>query len=210
MTGLRIARNDPALAHAAARGEVRNLRAGTALLIKRLERMTPKQGAVAVAVHFGPLVLLEQVTRVIGSRPKGRWLVLDAALDGHDLVLLRIEMDKYGWSVTEGHMRLSSHCVARLAQRTLGTADIRAAASVLRLHCAAALINGRDVIDGGTLFTCTADGALIWRRQAPDLYAATWLAADSMADPTLSALCQRSGIGIAARVNNQQGQQHED
>jgi hypothetical protein len=204
---IRIAANDPTLAHAMSSAEIETLRRGSAILFTRLDRRM-KVGAISKALraHFGALLLDEQIDRAYGSRAKAQWFVLDAMsrywflndalgdefLYPNDLVVGKLVYDRNGLHWKRPPLQLSPHVVARFFQRTQRHSDIRGIA-LLKRHINTAwekLVNNETMKPGDEKATTTAEGAMMWRaipsRLNPYLLRAmTWISAETAVDPVL-------------------------
>ena len=162
---IRIAGNDPTLAHAIAKREVSTLDRRSAKLFDRIVKMSGKQAHAAIRAHYGDLLLHEDVKRLNGSRQRATWWVLDADEGTDDLVvamiLLRMEGDYRTWDAQRMGVSMSHHCVARILQRTVGHDNVRAAGEMLRQHVTVAG-NGliTDMKIGDRYVTASKEGAL--------------------------------------------------
>jgi len=196
MPDVRIAGNDPALAHAVARHGIGKLGSRSERLRERLHGLTDKQAGRVLRAHFGDLLIAENLERLSGTRSCATWVALDA--EGEDLVPVRIVLRRTHHycegSVAALCLRLSSHCMARILQRTLHIGDVRASGSLLAWHIAEAsrLIEADAVQVGDTVATASPEGALLWAAYAmPELrlHGQTWVAADTADDPGIRAAC---------------------
>ena len=196
---VRVAPNDPGLAHAVSRAGIGHLADRSAALYQKLHRKSVKDVSSILRCHFGGLVLIENIGRAIGSRANALWVVLDADRDGEGLVPLRVVV-RYARGfgalvVTEYRLRVTLHTVARILQRTLGHGDITAAGPLLLHHLAQA----HEIVDAGTLHrgdlvrTASPEGALLWEARKIDgkliLRAQTWIAADNADDEQVRTDC---------------------
>lgn len=191
----RIAANDPTLAHVMANGQIKRLRDETQKLVERLQSLQGKtsvrDGAQMLKKHFGKLLLIEDVVRLSGSRPKGRWLALDANVDGgSDMVVVLVGIDRHGWTCRDTLLRLSSHAVARLMQRTTGSSSLDRFAEVLHHHIVSVLPVSASILSGHRITSVSRSGAMIWLPYEGGLRGTTWLAADSMSDEKLAQRCR--------------------
>ncbi len=205
---LRVAPNDPTLAHVVARAGIGALADRSAALYERLHGQGVKDAARILRRHFGDLVLVENIGRAIGSRANALWVVLDADRDGEGLVPLRVVV-RYargfgGLTVTEYRLRITAHTVARVLQRTLGRADIKATGPMLLHHLGQAqeLVDRDTLRLGDRVQTASSDGMLLWQARAVDakliLQAKTWLAADNP-DPRIGAACTEWATSVQRR-----------
>jgi hypothetical protein len=207
-----IAANDATLAHAAAYGRIKELRGSTKRLFDRVHALKGKtavrDGARMVEDHFGKLVLFRDIDRLRGSRPSARWMVLDANVDGgSDMVAVLIAVDAYGWCVRDLAIRLASHTVARLMQRTTKHSSLQRFAVVLRHHLLAVLPQTLSLPEGFTLTTVSGAGALVWVPHADGVRGVTWLGADTIVDPTIAEMCREAGdTKIGVRVKKMTGE----
>ena len=207
---LRIAGNDPGLAHAASRAGIEALANRSAALFARLRGKGVKDISRILRRHYGELLLVEQIGRAAGSRANGLWLVLDADRDGEGLVPLRIVLRyAYGFGslkVGEYALRLTAHTVARILQRSLHCAGIRAAGPMLLHHLAqaSALIDGDALRHGDQVRTASPEGALLWEARRIDgkliLCGQTWIAADGADDARLRAACAAWATEVQPRA----------
>jgi hypothetical protein len=192
-----IAANDPTLAHAIAYGRIKQLRGDTGKLFDQLQTMKGKtkvrDGAKMVETHFGKLILFSDVTRLKGSRPKARWLTLDANVDGgSDMVAVLVEVSSHGWDFLDLNVRLTSHLVARLMQRTTKHSSLQRSAEVLRFHIIAAMPLSKN-LEGRSLTTANGSGALIWVPHEGGIRGMTWIGAETITDPRLAKICRDAG-----------------
>jgi hypothetical protein len=213
-TDFKIASNDATLAHAAAYGQIKQLRGDTKLLFNRVHALDGKtsvrEGARLVEAHFGKLVVFRDIDRLKGSRPRARWMALDANVDGgSDMVAILVSVDSYGWSVRDLSIRLAAHTVARLMQRTTRHSSLQLFGAVLRDHILAVLPKAADLDDGHTLTTATGAGALIWvphNDGVRGVRGVTWLGADIIVDRHIASLCSEAGdTKIAVHVEKMNG-----
>jgi hypothetical protein len=206
---LRVAPNDPTLAHVVARAGIEALADRSAALYERLHGQSVKDVARILRRHFCDLVLIEDIGRAIGSRANAVWVVLDADRDGEGLVPMRVVV-RYahgfgGLTVTEYRLRITAHTVARVLQRTLGHGDIKAAGPMLLHHLAQAV----EQFEAGTLRrsdqvrTASPEGALLWESRNVDgkliLRGQTWIAADNADDEQLRADCATWATSVQRR-----------
>jgi hypothetical protein len=199
-----ISSNDATLAHAAAYGRIKELRGSTKRLFDRVHALKGKtavrDGARIIEAHFGKLVLFRDIDRLRGSRPSARWMVLDASVDGgSDMVAVLVSVDPYGWLVRNLALRLASHTVARLMQRTTKHSSLQRFAVVLRHHLLAVLPQTLRLPEGHTLTTVSGAGALIWVPHAEGVRGVTWLGVETIVDPVIAGMCVEAGdtkIGI--------------
>jgi len=212
---IRIAGNDPTLAHAIAKREVATLDRSSARLFERLVKMSGKQAHAAIHKHYGDLLLHESIKRLNGSRQHATWWVLDADEDTDDLVvamiLLRMEGDYRTWDAQRMGVSMSHHCVARVLQRTVGHDSVRAAGEMLAKHVTVAG-NGlvTDMKVGDRYVTASKEGVLLWGAQpgatAPCVIRAhTWIARHTAVDPALISLCaaaEQRGRTIGQHARN--------
>jgi hypothetical protein len=199
-----IASNDATLAHAAAFGRIKQLRGDTKKLFDKIQSLDGKtsvrDGARMVEAHFGKLLVFRDIDRLRGSRPRARWMALDANVDGgSDMVAILISVDSYGWSVRDLCIRLASHTVARLMQRTTRNSSLQRFGEVLRYHILAVVPKACDVPEGHTLTTTSGAGALIWVPHKDGVRGVTWLGADTIVDRHIASMCREAAdekIGV--------------
>lgn len=209
----RIAPNDPTLAHAAAYGQIKRLRVETEKLHERLQELEGKtqvtRGAAMIRKHFGKLILMESITRLKGSRPKARWLALDANVEGGgDMVLVIVEADKWGWALRDLMLRLSPHAVARLMQRTTGSSNLERFAQTLRHHILTVLPIMSRTPEDHSVTTASGSGAMIWVPHGEGFRGVTWLSVDSMTDEKMAEMCRNAGATrIAVLISRMTGEQ---
>jgi len=192
-----IAANDATLAHAAAYGRIKQLRGDTKRLFERIVALDGKtsvrDGAHMVEEHFGKLVIFRDIDRLRGSRPRARWMALDATVDGgSDMVAILIGVDSYGWLVRDLSIRLAPHTVARLMQRTTKHSSLQRGADVLRHHILAVIPKATELPEGHTMTTATGAGALIWVPHKEGVRGVTWLGADTIVDRYIAKLCSEA------------------
>lgn len=198
MKDFSISPNDPKLAHAAAYGQIKQLRGDTKKLFDKIQALEGKtadrDGAKMLQAHFGKLIVTADVIRLKGSRPKAWWLVLDANVDGgSDMVAILVELDKHGWDVRDLRVRLTSHAVARVMQRTTKTSSLQRGGEVLRYHILAVLPAMQDLPEGHAVTTVSGSGALIWMPHDDGVRGATWLGIESIRDASLAKMCRDAG-----------------
>ena len=171
---LRIAGNDPTLAHAASRAGIVALADRSAALYERLYRKSVKEIARILRQHYGALLLIEEIGRAGGSRAHATWIVLDGGPAGEDLVPSAHHASicrGYGeLTVSNFSLRLTAHAVARILQRTLHHAEIRSAGPMLLHHVAqaSALIEGDTLRRGDRVHTASPEGVLLWEARRVD------------------------------------------
>jgi hypothetical protein len=199
-----IAANDSTLAHAAAFGRIKELRGATKRLFATVHALDGKtsvrDGARMVEAHFGKLLIFRDVDRLSGSRPRARWMALDANVDGgSDMVAILISVDSYGWSVRDLRLRLAAHTVARLMQRTTKHSSLQRFGEVLRHHILAVLPKATELPADHTLTTTSGAGALIWVPHEEGVRGVTWLGADTIVDSYIAGMCRTAAdtkIGV--------------
>ena len=184
---LRVAPNDPALAHGHARFAIAELADRVRHLERRLIALSVKDASRVLRQCYGPMVLCENIVRATGSRARATWVALDS--DGDELVPLCIRRWNHGnfarLTADALPIRIRRHALARLFQRTAGVADMGAVAPLLTPHVTAALVAvAAGVVDGQRLTTQSPAGQMIWQAVArpdgePFLHARTWLAPDA-------------------------------
>jgi len=202
---VRIARNDPALAHAMAAHELERLDKRSHKVFSSLrDWMTVEQISRLLRNHFGGLVLRDNVIRAHGSRAQAYWLLLDTvdARDSefvNDLTVLRVGKWKGRIVIGRIPVQVSSHVVARFFQRTLGHSDLQGIALLARhIERGIHLTSDNVVSVGDGVITATPEGALMWRAiprhvtEGVRLRATTWIAAETAVDPELLKAMQRS------------------
>jgi hypothetical protein len=188
MTTMRVAQNDPSLAHAVARAGIAALADRSTELYAKLDRKTIKESARILHRHFGELVLVEEITRATGSRASASWVVLDASENGDDLQPLRVALayrNGFGsLNVSAYPLLISSHCAARILQRTTNTSDLKTSGPMLLHHLAQAhqLVEAGGLTTTSVAQTSSPLGLILWspRRGAGGallLIARTWISA---------------------------------
>lgn len=209
---IRIAGNDPGLAHAVAGRAITTLRDRSKRMHERLFGMNVGQTARTLRAHFGELLLSENIIRATGSRARAAWVALDAGLADDDLVPIRIGIQMVGarylgLTCDELRLRITAHTVARVLQRTTHDADIKSAGSILAHHVAqaAALIEGDTLRRGDEVRTASPEGALLWEvQQRIDgkliLQGQTWLAADTAAEASIRDACSKWATVVRRRA----------
>ena len=85
---LRVAPNDPGLAHGGARFAIAELADRVKDLELRLNGLQIKHASRLLHQYYGPMMLAEDIVRATGSRARASWVVLDS--DGDVLVALLI------------------------------------------------------------------------------------------------------------------------
>ena len=195
MSAPRIAANDPKLAHALMRHAVRVGEARAARILIDLLHGTswsvPKLSQ-AIRRAYGPMVYAENIRRMHGERAAGAWIVLDSDADGAILPFYIARSRSRGIETYALRVRFAPHAVARLAQRTVGAADLSRVGPILSRHlhltlCRASALDADGVSD---FRTSCSEGAFLWRRHDDNrLVAATWLDAAGAADPQVRADC---------------------
>ena len=198
---IRIAANDPTLAHALMRTATEQ--EGEAAMRRLKFHLPPAPSmnvsrlSTAINRAFGPLLVSEYIGRRHGDRAHGQWLALTHTRSD-DLMPLFLCWKKGHLDRALMPYRFTSHAIARLAQRTIGAADMTRAAPVLVRHLLVifpalwAIEKGRE--DKGesplTRFrTNTNEGAFLWKHEAGYWIAGTWIDPQSAADPIIRADC---------------------
>jgi hypothetical protein len=193
MMPLRIAANDPGLAHALTRHAV--VRGGE----RRCDRLLASVGRGTASVAglsrvlrrtYGPLLAWEHIARLDGTRAKGEWVILTED-GGGGFVPVHVKASRAGLATHELALHFTPHAVARLAQRTIGAADMQRIGPVLVRHLLLVL----DFIEKHKLWpasfhTATPEGVFLWKHsEHSELVAGTWLGAAGAADPQVRADC---------------------
>jgi hypothetical protein len=156
---------------------------------KSLHRCRPDLQKWSLRLHFGPLVIEENIIRLNGSRAAASWLVLDAALDSDDLVVVPVTLRKGYCSAQESAIGLSSHVIARFYQRTQGNSKLRGVALLGRhIRMMIESLAKEEVLPDDEAITATNEGALLWKSQR----ARTWIGAGSAVDPMLKEAMARA------------------
>jgi hypothetical protein len=190
---MKIARNDPALAHALTRHSVVS---GGARRSQRLDALLGR-GPVSVAklsraiqLAYGPMMVSERIKRLLGSRAAGEWIVLSYDEEG-GIGPAHIRCDRLGLRECPLRLRFMPHALARLAQRTLGVADMTAIAPVLAFHLLAVLRH-LDPAKHLQFRSVSREGVFLWKRDDDVFVAGTWISADSAADPEVRRVCEQA------------------
>lgn len=203
---VRIARNDPGLAHALSSAEIKKLKLGSGKVFARLSNsMSTSEISRLLRGHFGALLLGEHIARAHGTRAQAYWILLDAVANDSqypdDLAAVMVKKSKVGVQDVSLPVQLSSHVVARFFQRTLGHGDLRGVA-LLEQHVRVAIesVAAHTLKIGDDMATATSEGALLWRTLSwhriahpVRLRAMTWIAADTAVDPVLKEMMQAAG-----------------
>ncbi len=190
----RIAANDSALAHALTNRAITD---GGERSIARLDAVLRRGGlsvaklSRAIPAAFGAMAVSENITRLHGTRARGEWIVLLDNLRG-DLTPWHVCMSRQGPETHPLKIRFAGHAVARLAQRTVGAADMRVIGPILARHLMTVIHLLDKAKTAAEFRTASAEGAFLWGREDDRLVAATWLDARSAADPSVRADCTES------------------
>jgi hypothetical protein len=192
MTPPRIAANDPKLAHALMRHAVIS---GGSRCASRLNAIM-ERGAVSVANlsrairrAYGPLLVTERITRLHGTRASAGWIVLVDDIEG-GVVPIHITLSRAGLAERPLRLRFAPHAVARLAQRTVGAANMEVIAPMLARHLLTVIRRPDRATSTDDFRSATPEGAFIWTRIDGGVFlAVTWLDAAGAADPQVRADC---------------------
>ena len=208
---IKIARNDPRLAHAMAKHELHRIETGHRRAVPAIFRQHTKnlrRAFSALRRAFGDLVLEQTIKRAIGSRAKGEVVLLYAEQgQGSTLILIRVQFNARHGGLqlpTTCGVQVNLHAIARVLQRSVGAADIHAAARVVGPHINLAgklletmLCDEKLPAIGGEIGIASAAGVLLFTVEPADgppvkLLARTWIATDVAVDPQLGAAIAQS------------------
>ena len=195
---VRISRNDPSHAHAAARAA---LTSETFLnRIKKFHAANRRRTGVLRALRktLGEHILLELIAREKGSREKWaavlRGVSTEGTIEAVTLVFLRGRLfDPFGGIVT-------AHALARVFQRTLRSNDLTAALEiidpVIRALCEFALEN-QDSAAGPLRRFCVATprGVALGEFGQMSFIVKTWIDVETLMDPAKRAACAKAAGG---------------
>jgi hypothetical protein len=179
---MQIAANDPGLAHGVSRAAIATMARRSDALYQRLYRKSVPEISRILRKHFGELLLFEDIGRAVGSRANAVWLVLDG--EGNELVPLRVGLRRGSLNVGAYRLRISAHCVARILQRTLHHADLKASGPMLLHHLAqaSALVEADALRSGDSVQTSSPEGFVLWAPKCREgksmLIARTWVSAE--------------------------------
>lgn len=204
MNRIRIAPNDPVLAHSMARSvmsreSVRDAQTWTTLCglrgVKPLRR--------AITKRYGNRMLIEHVMRESGSRARAIWTVLDFSCEREHLWLADIEYDeRTGRTALNWRgVGITEHCVARIIQRTVGSATVEAFQPLLLGHLTSALraIRSSMAIPGERVLTFSLDGCIAWDlmqyTDGRSIIGKTWISAGLAVEPIIRAGIARCVMG---------------
>jgi hypothetical protein len=196
---LRIAANDPTLAHAMMRQATKV--EGDAML-RRLKAHMPKGRnlsvpnlSAAVRGAFGQMLAMEYLGRLHGTRANAHWLALVNSVEG-DIAPIWLEYKRERLSHAMLRYRFKSHAIARIAQRTTSVASLGAVAPILVRHLwviipkLSTLEDERPPGHPITSFrTCTTEGAFLWKWVAPEWVAGTWIDPQTASDESIRRDC---------------------
>lgn len=196
MKHLRIAPNDPVLAHALAKRVMTAERArddATWESIKMLTGVKPLRRAITR--RYGNRFLVENVKRENGSRASAVWTVLDFAGEPGQLWLMDIEFDARAGrtAVVWRGIGVTEHLVARMMQRTIFAATVESLRPLLLAHFALAHIARRNAKTevGVRVLSFTRDGCIAWdvaeQPEGRTLIGRTWISAGLAVEPIVLA-----------------------
>ena len=189
---MKIAKNDPALAHSQAK---RMLQTRSTQVLKK--NPSAKQAYEYFAQLYGDDMLYSDITREKGSR--ANWRIMYLTWES-DEVCVKLCQHKNSTLAIRTFVRITHHALARMLQRTIGSADY---ASV-RLLCKRLGLNVLDGVRNGeepsTFQNCAfADGALLGEYVDSVLIYKTWVSADNADNPTLTKACEGVAAADAAK-----------
>jgi hypothetical protein len=102
------------------------------------------------------------------------------------LFLVILDYRREAWDAHERGVIVLQHTVARIFQRTLNHAELRAVGEVLYEHISNALQYCNKQEDPTTFRTVTTEGVVIWKRdEENDLFAKTWISRETAIEPDL-------------------------
>lgn len=179
---MKIAKNDPALAHSQAK---RMLQTRATQVLKK--QPSAKQAYAYFTQLYGDDILHSEIARDKGSRANWWILFLTWESDG---VCLKLCQHKSSNLAIRTFARITHHALARMLQRTIGSADY----SAVRLVCkrlGLTVLDGVRKGDSPSEFCNVAfpDGALLGEYADGVLTYKTWVSADNAANPKLTRAC---------------------
>ncbi len=203
---MKVARNDPALAHALTASALHAASEADERFRDEYFSHPRSVGRLSAAIrpHYGDRLLQEDIRRAKGSRARATWYVLEFEVGEKRAGVRRWMLDaRYGIWPGGYHLYFDWHALARQVQRTVGSADTRAVARLIARHLRSAEVlypNLRQIGDEGR--TVCRDGAFIWVVEAhcPDCdaratVAKTWISRDLAVEPGLREVFAQIGDG---------------
>jgi hypothetical protein len=198
-SSLRIGRNDPTLAAAAAAAAIAQGEAAVRCILPRLGMCSLRQGAALLRARYPSGLLQEFVRRANGSRAHARFAVL-APLGGRlELMVFRYDARRSAlggqpWTVHRPGVVVTAHAAARLAQRATGTAVLPALAAEARLHvvAVAAWLEDHQLEAATELVSTDGRGVVVWCPKNQEALAVTYLQAAKAADPAVRNLAAKA------------------
>lgn len=189
---MKIAKNDPSLAHSQAN---RMLQARSAQVLNKQPNTKHAYGYFAQL--YGDDILHSDITREKGSR--ANWWILFLTWES-DVVCMKLCQHKNSNLKIHTFVRITHHALARMLQRTIGSADYAA----VRLLCKRLGLNMLDGVRNGEALStfCNVaftDGALLGELVDSVLTYKTWVSADNAANPKLTKACE--GVAAADAAN---------
>lgn len=185
LAALRVAPNDPSLAHGLAARHLTQEQDEFVKTLSRLRRAGPRSALKQIrqgALH--PIAL--HVDREKGPKIAWRALVGKPSHEGVEFAL--VFGDSVG-IIAAPLLKVTKHCLARIAQRTTG--NLPAAENVARLYAAQLLFAGRDWrgerLDGPL-------GSMLLEWSDDSAVAKTWLDASTALDPAIRAACKGGAV----------------
>jgi hypothetical protein len=214
---MKISRNDPGLANAAAKSGLKRLDEASNKMVARASHATSLKKAFQTIAEARHVIGTPNIRRAIGSRACGQLAFLDVEEGGNGLVIALAKYDaRKVPRLSLSRLNIAApgpHVLARMLQREIGTTDEAAALSrlapffnALMMHNFHAEMNdltpprGLEVIAGGT------GGVLISQVEASEKGGAPWMLAvktyvsgDVLVEPTLVQLAARNSMAVLIR-----------
>lgn len=182
-----IARNDPALAHGAAKAAGVQC-ADTSIRVASVLRKAGSVKAFLAAIGtLGARVIDVAVARPHGSRAKAYATILEPTRSGIGFTVVIMEFcgRRGAGHFVKGHgvpILLTTHALARVFQRSTGADDINVVAELLRAHLLIAIdwIIRRDELEDGEIEFVGRGGALCGDVEAGRLILKTWMPTEAI------------------------------
>lgn len=200
MSPIAIARNDPQLAHGAAR----SIHAGQRQDIIRhfgkvIAARNVRSFTAALHDHFQDQIISIKVKRAIGSRAYASAIILTVAGDGYGVAAVVFDARaERRVSIRQARVWIDRHAIARGFQRTLGRSDMAEVIHRLGGHLAYAVMTaGQSVGQAPKTVTIVGQGvALLGTFDGEWLDVGTWLDGGTAADPVIRRLAASEEITV--------------
>ena len=182
-----IARNDPALAHGAAKAAGMQC-ADTSIRVASVLRKAGSVKAFLTAIGtLGARVIDVAVARPHGSRAKAYATILEPTRSGIGFTVIVMEFcgRRGAGHFVKGHgvpILLTTHALARVFQRSTGDNDVNVVAGLLRAHLLTAIdwIIDHDELEDGEIEFVGRGGALCGDVEGGRLILKTWMPTEAI------------------------------